>query len=142
VRYPGNIGGEVDDLVSAIDIAPTIDDMTGARATIPQDGVSLVPFLLGETPPDWRTSLLFEWKGDTVQKQGFYAVRTDRYLYAELYSGKVVPNVPRPVTFRELYDLQTDPYELTNLAGDPDDASLQDELANELARLKTSSGVR
>ena len=40
----------------------------------------------------------------------------------------------------ELYDRQTDPYQLTNVAGDPAFASVQADMAAKLAQLRDCKG--
>jgi N-acetylglucosamine-6-sulfatase len=109
-----------DEFVLNIDIAPTLAELAGVKADHP-DGRSLVPLLRGEHPP-WRQSFLEEFLGPNQLNiggpPGFNAIRTKRYMYAEYRTG-----------WRELYDLQMDPYELQNLAGQPDVAALEASLA-------------
>ncbi len=52
----------------------------------------------------------------------YCAVRTERYLFARYATGE-----------RELYDLQADPFELTNVA--IEDATLSDDLQDDLNTL-------
>lgn len=59
----------------------------------------------------------------------YHGVRTDRYLYVEYVTGE-----------KELYDLQSDPYELDNLIKSAD-ATLIAELAARLAALKSCAGI-
>lgn len=59
------------------------------------------------------------------------AIRTPGYTYSELATGE-----------RELYDLQKDPYELRNRAGDPAYSAVQSRLAARLALLRRCSGIR
>jgi hypothetical protein len=54
----------------------------------------------------------------------FEAIRTERYLYVEYRSG-----------WRELYDLRTDPNEVTNLAARPADLGLRHRMAEALRLL-------
>jgi hypothetical protein len=62
--------------------------------------------------------------------RGYSAIRTsDGFVYAEYRDGE-----------RELYDLNTDPYELRNLAGTSADAALQARLARALATLRNCAG--
>ena len=81
----------------------------------------------------WRPSFLIEYTTDIVfprtLKMGYDAVRTERYKfirYRELAG------------MNELYDLQQDPFELTNLIGSPAAAGLRQQMETELARLLTS----
>lgn len=59
----------------------------------------------------------------------YHGLRTDRYLYVEYATGE-----------KELYDLQVDPFELSNLAKSAD-SSLLAELADRLAMLKACTGI-
>ncbi len=59
---------------------------------------------------------------------GFYGIRTPRYRYIELFTGE-----------KELYDLSTDPFEVTNLAGRASHSTIQASLKTQLQRLKEAS---
>jgi CxxC motif-containing protein (DUF1111 family) len=71
VRWTGQARGGtvVDNLVSPLDVVPTILDACGVRPPLAMklDGRSLLPFLSGKRPSDWRRSLLLEGRdGRTV----------------------------------------------------------------------------
>ena len=76
----------------------------------------------------WREAVLIEhWptdKGVGSLIPEFAAVRTADWKYVEYATGEI-----------ELFELINDPFELENLAGSPDLASIQTDLARELARL-------
>ncbi|MFC9294705.1 sulfatase [Streptomyces sp. NPDC057011] len=113
----GGLGaGTVDNRVVAnIDIAPTILDAAGITPDTPQDGHSL---LTGYS----RDHLLVEWwkqgTGGTGPKTWASYVAKDKQ-YTEYYdlhtdaTGAV--SGTGQVTFREYYDLESDPYQLQNL---------------------------
>ena len=135
VRHPGTPGQVHSELVSNVDIAPTVAALTGASPTIRQDGVSLVPLLTGVSVPSWRTGLLQHWpggdeNGTSVNRPvpASYGIRTRDFRYFELSTGE-----------RELYDLRTDPYELQNVAGRAAYATIQADLRTQLAALKAQS---
>ena len=134
VRYPPLVkaGAEPTGMALTTDLAPTILELAGAPALPGIDGRSLVP-LFARTPADWRKSFLIEYTTDIVfprtLKMGYDAVRTERYKfirYRELAG------------MNELYDLQQDPFELTNLIGSPAAVGLRQQMETELARLLTS----
>jgi len=102
-----------------IDIAPTIAAVAGVPAST--DGRSLLP-VLGDGDAGWRTRFLIEHMEGSNPVPTYCAVRTDRYLYARYATGE-----------RELYDLRSDPYELTNVANE--DATLSSELQGDLDAL-------
>lgn len=114
--------------VANVDLAPTILQLAHAEPLRLMDGLSLVPLL---THPDarWRTDLLLESGPNTVYPAVYTAVRTPRYAYIEYSTGD-----------RELYDLRTDPYELTNRFGDPRLRSMQSSLQRRLAVLRHCRG--
>ena len=127
---PGTATGE---LVSQVDLAPTILELAGARADKSIDGRSLVPFM---RDPSLRTRrpLLFESFVETadVEASGqpiarpstasgrggatasivappkdYAGIRLGPYKYIEWPSGE-----------KELYDINKDPHELNNIVRD------------------------
>lgn len=152
VRGPGVPAGRtVDRLAGNTDIAPTLADLAGVRAPGFVDGRSLRPLLYGPMPvtADWRQAFLLEHgtarnthpsggrdarpapytpaSRDKAYLPAFEGLRTDRYLYLEYVTGE-----------RELYDLETDPYQLRNEAGA--DAATARWLSSWLARLRGCTG--
>jgi N-acetylglucosamine-6-sulfatase len=102
VRGPGIAPGtEVENLALNTDFAPTFAGL--GDVSFSADGRSLVPLLRGEEPASWRSAVLLEgFVGKRLRNFG--AVRTEDYKYVEYANGE-----------EELYDLQTDPYELESL---------------------------
>ena len=93
------------DLALNIDIASTVADAAGIPAVT--DGRSLLPVLAVDgTAAGWRTRFLIEHMQGTNPVPTYCAVRTERYLYARYATGE-----------RELYDLDSDPYEMSDIAG-------------------------
>jgi N-acetylglucosamine-6-sulfatase len=126
IRGPGFAGGKVvDDMVINADLAPTIVEATGALAGVPMDGIPLQAFAAQPGREHGREL--------SIEGGGFTGVRTQRYIYLEYTSG--VNN-----GFRELYDLQTDPFELQNVASNPAYASVGGALAARLAGVRGCSG--
>ena len=114
--------------VANIDLAPTFADLAGFTAPDTVDGTSLLPLLKNENIT-WRDDLLFEhWPtedGVGADIPEFYAVRNAEWKYVEYSTGE-----------KELYDLVNDPYELNNLAGQPEYAEMQAQLEQRLIELK------
>jgi arylsulfatase A-like enzyme len=108
-RVPGAPGGRVEqNFVSLLDLTPTFLDLAGLARPDQMDGQSLLPLINGETPADWRQDIIAEFHGHHFP----YAqrmIRTPRF--------KLVVN---PSDINELYDLENDPSELTNLYTAPD----------------------
>jgi arylsulfatase A-like enzyme len=135
VRWPGVVkpGSRNDDLVQNLDFAATFLDMAGVAVPPEMQGRSIVPLLKGKTPPDWRHSIYYhyyEYPGEHMVPR-HYGVRTDRYKLIHYYQTDEW----------ELFDLEKDPHELTNLYQDPGYAAVQQELKRELARLRAAYRV-
>lgn len=130
VRWPGvTPAGSVNrDLVSNLDFAQTILEMAEVAAPTEMQGASLVPLLKGQTPADWRKSLYYHYYEfpavHSVQRH--YGVRTDRYKLLHFYH----------LGEWELFDLEKDPQELHSVYNDPAYAAIQQELVQELQRLR------
>jgi hypothetical protein len=93
-------GKAVEELVSNVDLSPTILDVAGADAGLPQDGRSLLPIADRRKRRLGREILV-----DTNRYRG---IRNARYAYARYIRAPDVGEV-------ELYDLKRDPYELESL---------------------------
>jgi arylsulfatase A-like enzyme len=113
-----------DQLVANIDLAPTIANIAKARPGRVMDGIDLLPLTRDPTVANNRT-LLFE-----SFDIGSFGVRRGPWSYNVYSDGD-----------DELYNLDNDPYQLNNLAGDPALASLKASLKSDLDRLRTCSGA-
>jgi len=135
-RWPAVLSpGRLDELVSSVDIAPTILELAGAPTLASAQGRSLAPLLLGA--PGWEPAVaLFSEMERHVALRPARAVRTRDYKYIRNFTddpwgsgdGKGVwkgllalepeqtwheARVPE-----ELYALNDDPLERNNLAGE------------------------
>ena len=115
IRWPAGIanpGRRVDRFVSLADFAPTFQELAGCRVDAGLTGRSLVPFLRGETPRDWRDELHTQCNGVEL----YYtqrSVRTAEWKY--VFNG---------FDDDELYHLADDPHEMHNVAADPAHAAV------------------
>lgn len=137
VRWPGVTRPETTnaDLVSNLDFAPTFLEAAGVEVPKEVQGRSLAPVLKGQTPADWRKSFYYhyyEYPGPHSVRR-HYGVVTDRYKLVRFYE----PDVNE----WELFDLKTDPRELTSVYGKPAYAGVQKQLEAELNRLRTELKV-
>jgi N-acetylglucosamine-6-sulfatase len=128
IRGPGveKEGAVVDELAVNADIAPTILDAAGAGAPLELDGRSLLPFTANPNRTRGREIL--------IEQENYVAIRTHRYVYAEYLGGNNAGAV-------ELYDLETDPFELSNQAANPAYATVRAKLASRLVALRTCEGT-
>jgi N-acetylglucosamine-6-sulfatase len=116
-------------VIGNVDIAPTLAELGGTTLNwSPINGQSLVPFLRGEQPASWRSTLLIENRGGQTFQEGarigrYWGLRTKRYTYVELSdTGE-----------RVLFDHNVDPYELKNVASDPSYSALVAQMHDRLA---------
>ena len=138
VRYPPTIkaGTKPEQLVLSIDLASTLLEMAGVTPGKHLQGRSWVPIFTGKANT-WRSSFLVEYYSDKVfpriVNMGYKAVRNQRYKYIH-YTELEGMN--------ELYDLDTDPYELRNIINDPAMAGTLMEMKKELNRLLQQTGTK
>ncbi len=134
VRYPRTAkpGSVIGGMVLSLDLAPSILDLCGVEPLPDTDGRSWVP-LLGGDVTEWRTSFFYQY--DYERQFPFTpnvrAVRTAEWKYIRYPHG----DGGRDRHAAELYDLQSDPLEMRNLAADPAHAADVARLAAELVRL-------
>jgi N-sulfoglucosamine sulfohydrolase len=163
VRWPGHVqpGSRCPSLVSTIDLAPTLLRLAGLMPGPTFQGKDIAPLLTDPTAKV-RNRIFAErnWHDYAARAR---AVRSERYKYFRnddheqpltppavavrsptfqamrrlRLEKKLTPEQlasfirPRPV--EELYDLQSDPDELHNLANDPESATVLKRLRTELA---------
>ncbi len=129
-RWPGVIrpGTRVEEMIQNIDYAPTF--LTAAGLDVPADihGVPLLGLMRGRHPRDWRRSIYYHYyEFPAVHMVArHYGVRTERYTLAYFYETDEW----------ELFDLETDPHQLTSVYDDPAYAGTVVELTAELGRLR------
>jgi arylsulfatase A len=107
IRWPGHIkpGINITQIAAHIDIFTTILELCGAAMpkTLPQDGVSLVPLLRGETG-SWPDRMIFTFRSPRGQMQRLPgSVRTQRWRAVKAGNRW------------ELYDMISDPGQKNNV---------------------------
>ena len=135
-RCPELFGGGtvVNEMVSGLDIMPTVLETAGVRIPEGIDGRSMLSLLRGKSDEKWRKELLYEyyWERNFPQTPTIHSLRTDRYKYIHYYGIWDID---------ELYDLQEDPLETNNLIGNPERQDTVKELNNRLFNLMEASGA-
>jgi arylsulfatase A-like enzyme len=120
---PGIPKGETQALAYLLDIFPTVCDLAGTEVPGGLDGKSLKPVIEGKSS-GVRDTLFLAYRD--VQR----AVRDSRYKLLRYPQVNVT----------QLFDLQSDPDELTNLADKPEQAERIKSLTAELERWQKSLG--
>jgi len=110
IRYPPLLpaGARVDAQALNLDLAPTLLDLAGVPAPMAMQGRSLMPVARGEHG-SWRQDWLFMEQYPAGGSPPLLAVRGERWKYVRAW-GKTMAEV--------LFDLQNDPGERRNLAGE------------------------
>ena len=124
-------GTTINKVVANIDIAPTILEAAGLKTPAHMDGRSFYRLALGQDIP-WRDYVLYEyfWERNYPHTPTLHAVRGERYKYIR-YHGLWDVN--------ELYDLQADPDETTNLIFQPKHKQTVEKLNQRLFELLAES---
>ena len=106
---------------STVDMAPTLLDMMGLRPLNGKvDGVSMLPYVSGEIP-------------DGTEKTSFAEFQGQRYAYTQRIVWKDhYKYVFNGFDYDEFYDLEKDPWELSNEIDNPEYQELVLELTKEM----------
>jgi len=129
IRGPGFPKGvNVDAVAGNVDLAPTILKMAGATSPLVLDGRDLGAVARDPARGAGRGMLLENLtRSGAAHSEG---IHTDRYVYLTNERNE-----------EELYDLQTDPYQLDNRADDPAMKTIKTELVARAAKLKACKGA-
>lgn len=128
-----NNGGQtIQKMVQNIDVAPTILAAAGLKAPAGMPGKSFMPLLKSDSVA-WRDKIFYEyyWEYDFPMTPTMFGVRSDKYKYIRYY-GLWDTN--------ELYDLENDPDETTNLINKPEYEAVVKKLAGELYDWQEQTG--
>ncbi len=134
-RFDG--GGQIDVLVSLVDLPPTLLDAAGLPIPPSMEGHSILPLLQREPAP-WPEEVFVQISESQVAR----AIRTRRWKYcvsAPGLSGWEQAGSDRYVE-EALYDLEADPYELENLAGIDAFRAIADDLRRRLIARMVAAG--
>ena len=107
-------GGQIRELVSLIDLPPTLLDAAGLEVPEHMQGRSILPLVRGDRG-GWPEEVFVQISEAQVGR----AVRTRRWKYGVDAASSAGGDGSGADVYKEefLYDLQADPYELNNLIG-------------------------
>jgi arylsulfatase A-like enzyme len=138
---PGfNRSMQISELVSQVDLMPTLLQAAGVAVPASVQGHSFLP-LLDRKTENWRNEVYFEMT-EFVTGRG---LRTPQYTYAvsapKTPAWKSVPSADRYVEYIH-YDLYADPFQHTNLAGRATHKTVAEQLrARLLTRIREATGA-
>ncbi|GAB4346281.1 MAG: hypothetical protein Kow0099_27370 [Candidatus Abyssubacteria bacterium] len=130
-------GGQITQLVSLIDLPPTLLDAAGLPIPEQMQGRSLLPLLRGESE-GWPEEVFIQISESEVGR----AIRTYRWKYSVIAWDKEpwADAASERYTERYLYDLEADPDELENLIDLESHREVADELRKLLIRRMIEAG--
>ncbi|MEN8724809.1 MAG: sulfatase [Lentimonas sp.] len=115
-------------LTELIDLYPTLTDLAGVPAPASLQGTSLRPLLEDTYSAVWTKDAVF-----TISRAGGESLRTEDWRFTQWGFGK---------SGMELYDLHQDPGEFTNLANNPEYASVVKKMEARLLAKRDEAGYQ
>jgi len=149
IRAPGAVGAArrghvVDAFSESVDIMPTTLDMLDCDVPLQCDGRSLAPFMTGETPADWRQEV--HWEIDFRDVKNGLPETEMGLRFDECALATIRDNQYKYVHFTSLppllYDIEADPEELVDLAGDPAYATVLARYAQKMLSWRMANAER
>lgn len=135
VWCPGRVkaGEVIDDLVSLFDFGPTILELAGLTPPSWMEAASLAGYLSGERPAP-RTHVFSEHAGDRILSgtECMTMVRSAKYKLVHFMESE----------HGQLFDMETDPTESTNLWDDLDHAAVKSDLLGAILKWRIRSGLK
>ncbi|HEX5410539.1 MAG TPA: sulfatase-like hydrolase/transferase [Terriglobia bacterium] len=117
IQGPGfDHSGMIPEVVSMVDVAPSLLDAVGVKIPATMQGRSFMPVLRSaEGRKSWRQEAFIQFANSAIGR----ALRTDKWTYCAIDPNKDGMAAPNSSTYQEyqLYDLASDPHQLLNLVG-------------------------
>ena len=128
-RMPKKLHGSTnDDFTLSVDLAPTILSAAGIPASKVMQGQDIAPLYLSNDQPKWRTEFFYEHP--TLRSKDF--IPASEALVRKEWKYMYWPEDD----VEQLFDLQADPREENDLAGDPAHAKKLTEMRERFRELK------
>ena len=127
IRYPAKVdaGSVSDEIATNVDFAPTFLDYAGAPVPSYMQGHSMRPIFEGDADPHWQTSAYHRYwmhKDEFHNAWAHYGLRNQRFKLIFWYNKALgqagTMGGDEPPEW-ELFDCESDPLELFNIADDP-----------------------
>ena len=130
-------GGRIEELVSLVDLPPTLLDAAGIEIPEEMVGHSILPLIRGERD-GWPEEVFVQISESQVGR----SVRSGRWKYSVSAPDKSGTEDPASDNYVEefLYDLQADPYELSNIVGSEAHRKVKDVMKERLIRRMVEAG--
>ena len=132
---------QLKEVVSMIDLTPTL--LSAAGVTVPESmkGHNLMPLITSpQARREWDNTAYIQINSKAVAR----AIRTQEWCYCVADTTASGENVPSSMSYQEyvLYNLYSDPAQLTNLIGREDYESVTRDLKAELQRRMVAAGEK
>jgi arylsulfatase A-like enzyme len=125
-------GRVVDQFALNVDVPATIVALATGTVPVAYQGCDLTPLVYGKEVASWRTDFFCEHLFDNPRIPKWEGVRGSRFVYARYFE-----HLPEG---EFLHDLDEDPLQLKNLAGDPQSAEILDRMRRRCDRLRDQYG--
>lgn len=131
-------GGQLSQMVSLVDLPPTLLDAAGVSVPETIQGRSLMPLVGHKGESDWPAEAFIQISESETGR----AIRTKRWKYHVRSPEMNGCSASGSSTYQEcsLYDLKVDPYELNNLAGSEAHRELCSRLKERLIQRMAEAG--
>lgn len=147
-RLKDNKADKSNELVALVDIAPTLLDLTNNDIPAQMQGQSLKPLMLAQNNADankdWRQALFLENMMTIQNYPRMEGVRTHKWKYIRYFNKKKDQSYAKmsvasikgekPV-YEELFDLENDPNEISNVINAPENTEVVEFLRSKNAML-------
>ncbi len=140
IRGPGFEGGRIfDEIVSLIDLPPTILDVTGSDIPDYMKGKNLMSLIDGREE-NWPQEAFIQISEEQVAR----AIRSKRWKYGIHAPNKDGGKDDCSDVYREeyLYDLEKDPHEQKNLVGNTEYKDIREELREIIKKRMVQAGEK